>query len=89
MATVVAEEDGSETIYIKGAPEIVLAMCKHVSGDVSEKYINEQLAGYQQKAMRTLGFAVQKLPKGDPGIGDKAVTASDITFLGIVAIADP
>ena len=89
LATVVAEEDGSETIYIKGAPEIVLAMCKHVSGDVSEKYINEQLAGYQQKAMRTLGFAVQKLPKGDPGIGDKAVTASDITSLGIVAIADP
>lgn len=89
MATVVAEEDGSETIYIKGAPEIVLAMCKHISGDVPEKYINEQLAGYQQKAMRTLGFAVQKLPKGDPGIGDKAVTASDITFLGIVAIADP
>lgn len=89
MATVVVEEDGSETIYIKGAPEIVLAMCKHVSGDVSEKYINEQLAGYQQKAMRTLGFAVQKLPKGDTGIGDKAVTASDITFLGIVAIADP
>lgn len=64
-------------------------MCKHVSGDVSEKYINEQLSGYQQKAMRTLGFAVQKLPKGSEGISDKRVDASDLTFLGIVAIADP
>lgn len=89
MATVIADSDGNETIYVKGAPEIVLGMCKHVSGDVSEKYINEQLSGYQQKAMRTLGFAVQKLPKGSEGISDKRVDASDLTFLGIVAIADP
>jgi Ca2+-transporting ATPase len=89
MATVIADSDGNETIYVKGAPEIVLGMCKHVSGDVSEKYINEQLSGYQQKAMRTLGFAVQKLPKGSEGISDRRVDASDLTFLGIVAIADP
>lgn len=89
MATVIADSDGNETIYVKGAPEIVLGMCKHVSGDVSEKYINEQLSDYQQKAMRTLGFAVQKLPKGSEGISDKRVDASDLTFLGIVAIADP
>ncbi len=89
MATVVADADGKETLYVKGAPEIVLGMSKKVSGDVPHKYINEQLYGYQQKAMRTLGFAVRHLADGESGIGDNGVDASDLEFLGIVAIADP
>lgn len=89
MATVVETPDGSETLYVKGAPEIVMSLCKSVANDIPEKYINEQLAGYQQKAMRTLGFAVQHLSKGELGIEDKALKASSLTFLGIVAIADP
>lgn len=89
MATVVADADGKETLYVKGAPEIVLGMSKKVSGDVPHKYINEQLCGYQQKAMRTLGFAVRQLADGESGIGDNGVDAGDLEFLGIVAIADP
>lgn len=89
MATVVADADGNETLYVKGAPEIVLGMCGKVSGDIPHKYINEQLAGYQQKAMRTLGFAMRHLPKGDTGLNENGIEAGDLTFLGIVAIADP
>jgi len=89
MATVVADADGIETLYIKGAPEIVLGMTKNVSGDILCDHITEQLADYQRKAMRTLGFAAQRLPKGETGIGEDGVTASCLTFFGIVAIADP
>lgn len=89
MATVVKDADGGETLYVKGAPEIVMSLCKNISNDIPEKYINEQLASYQQKAMRTLGFAVQRLSKGEIGIEDKSLKADSLLFLGIVAIADP
>ncbi len=89
MATVVADDAGKETLYVKGAPEIVLGMCDDICGGVSRGQVEEQLLGYQQKAMRTLGFAMRDLPKGDPGIGDEGVERTGLTFLGIVAIADP
>ncbi|MCM1137350.1 MAG: calcium-translocating P-type ATPase, PMCA-type [Duncaniella sp.] len=89
MATVVEEPDGSETLYVKGAPEIVMSLCKNIVNEIPAKYVNDQLAGYQQKAMRTLGFAVQHLSKDELGIEDKELKADNLSFLGIVAIADP
>lgn len=89
MATVVDDADGSRILYVKGAPEIVLGMSKRVSGDIPREYIHEQLHGFQQKAMRTLGFATKRLSPGESGILDGAIDVDDLTFLGIVAIADP
>ncbi|MCM1077435.1 MAG: calcium-translocating P-type ATPase, PMCA-type [Bacteroides sp.] len=89
MATVIATPDGRERLFIKGAPEIVLAMSDTVSGNVNRSEINEKLLGYQDKAMRTLGFATCILPSGETGIGEEVVDASGIEFIGVVAIADP
>lgn len=90
MATLVADPDGeTETLYVKGAPEIVLAMCKTVSRGVERLEIERQLLGFQQKAMRTLGFASCRLPKGAAPIVDNGVKADNLNFMGIVAIADP
>ena len=90
MATVVRSgELGRNVLYVKGAPEIVLAMCGSVSGDVSGDEIRESLAGYQSKAMRTLGFARQLLDEDECPIADGTLRASNLRFTGIVAISDP
>lgn len=89
MATVIAEPGGGERLFVKGAPEIVLAMSDSVSGGVERAKINEQLLGYQEKAMRTLAFATCLLPQGVDGIGDDGVDADGLEFIGVVAIADP
>lgn len=88
MATVIAEPDGRERLFVKGAPEIVLALSSGVSGGVSRDKIEELLLGYQRKAMRTLGFATCVLPAGAEGIGE-GVEAPELEFMGVVAIADP
>lgn len=89
MATVIAEPGGGERLFVKGAPEIVLAMSDSVNGGVERAKINEQLLGYQEKAMRTLAFATCLLPEGADGIGDNGVDADGLEFIGVVAIADP
>ncbi|WP_289158061.1 calcium-translocating P-type ATPase, PMCA-type [uncultured Muribaculum sp.] len=88
MATVVKSASGKNILYVKGAPEIVFAMCKNTSG-VTKKEIDAQLLDYQNQAMRTLGFAYQVISDGDKNIDDNKVSADNLTFLGIVAISDP
>lgn len=88
MATTVVSASGKRVIYVKGAPEIVFAMCKNAAG-VTKEEIDAQLLIYQSQAMRTLGFAWQELPDTDTGIADGKVVADNLTFLGFMAISDP
>lgn len=90
MATVVESvaRKGQRILYVKGAPEIVFAMCQ--TADVERREIDQQLAVYQQRAMRTLGFAYQILEPGAPiPIVNQKLQASCLHFIGIAAIADP
>ncbi len=100
MATVVASPLlGKKVLYVKGAPEIVLANCKRVAtGDgyksVAETKagIEQQLLDYQNQAMRTLGFAYQIIDDQHSGSffsEGRLVPDTDLTYLGIVAISDP
>jgi Ca2+-transporting ATPase len=89
MASVVSSASGKRIIYVKGAPEIVLAMCRNIAGGMTKAAIEQQLLGYQNQAMRTLGFAYQVLGDNETGIDDHRLTADNLTFLGIVAISDP
>ena len=88
MATVVDSAAGRRVLYVKGAPEIVFAMCAHTPG-VTKAELDAQLLTYQNQAMRTLGFAWQELPEGADGIAGGRVVADGLTFLGIAAISDP
>ena len=92
MATVVSDSTGAETLYVKGAPEIVMSLCRTMPDGVSRADVDALLLGYQNQAMRTLGFAVARLaPGARPDLANLRETAKglDLRFLGVVAIADP
>ena len=89
MATVVKSSTGKNILYVKGAPEIVYGLCKECCGNVSKDAIDRQLLEYQNKAMRTLGFAYQVLDDDAEFIKDNKVVASKLAFLGVIAISDP
>ena len=75
----IGEED-TPIRYVKGAPEILLDMCDSIAGDQTRERIEAALRGYQSKAMRTLGFAYQRVDENQ---------SSELIFLGVVGIADP
>jgi len=93
MATVVASSAaGRPILYVKGAPEIVLAMCASTEGDVPRGHYERRLLDWQSHAQRTLGFAACELTDADAAraIGDDSLAAGlPLRFLGAVAIADP
>ncbi|MDR1372717.1 MAG: calcium-translocating P-type ATPase, PMCA-type [Dysgonamonadaceae bacterium] len=106
MATVVESPVlGKRALYIKGAPEIVMGLCNRLqpsggSGETTADWkesVERQLLSYQNKAMRTLGFACAVIEEGvecfkDGKINIEAFNHSNcmcITFLGIAAISDP
>ena len=90
MATVVDSPLlGRRILYVKGAPEIVLRMSADIAEDTKQSDIEAALLGYQQKAMRTLGFAFAFLADGEDPITDGKLHCDHLTFIGIAAIADP
>ena len=87
---------GKKILYIKGAPEIVLGKCKEVVLDGRRvdaveyrSTVEAQLLGYQNMAMRTLGFAFKIVGENEPNDCTELVSANDLNFLGVVAISDP
>ena len=67
MSTTI-ELDGRPVTFVKGAPEVVMAMC-----DMDESLRHEtetQLAGFQKRAMRTLAFAANGEFQGFAAIAD-------------------
>lgn len=89
MATVVRSATGKEILYLKGAPEIIFNLCRNYPDGVTKEGIDALLLGYQNQAMRTLGFAYQELSPADKTIAEGNVVAENLTFLGVVAISDP
>ena len=98
MATVVDSPHAMKRIlYVKGAPEIVLRHCQQVMKDgvlvpvsACQPLIEKQLQAYQDKAMRTLGFAYVELADASESCFEEGrLKHADLIFLGIVAISDP
>lgn len=97
MATLVKSPMmGKKVLYVKGAPEIVLGKCKEVILDGKRvdaveyrSTVEKQLLGYQNMAMRTLGFAFKIVEDTDTRDCVELVADHDLSFLGVVAISDP
>ncbi len=82
-----------DTLYIKGAPEIVMAMCSgdHLPSSLSP--LSSELQQWQQRGLRTLALAHAEVPSSVVSCSEALFTSrfSLLTFHldALVAIADP
>jgi magnesium-transporting ATPase (P-type) len=93
MASLHRHSDGSATIYVKGAPERVLAMCGHVRTRDGIRPINvahwqRVIEGLAGEAMRTLAIACKDAPRDSERL-DPDDLEDGLTLLGIVGMLDP
>lgn len=91
MATVAHSPlTGQRMLYVKGAPEIVMALCSKIAPGLTRESIGQQLSEYQHHAMRTLAFASMTLaPDATSPFANDKLSASGLCLDGIVGISDP
>ncbi len=87
MATIVDSSDFGRRLYVKGAPEILLALAK-VNQETCDTY-EKLLTDYQNRAYRTLGFAYTDIKEDDDVIKDGKLNCQNLKFVGVAAISDP
>ena len=101
MATVAAIGD-ERWLIMKGAPEIVMDHCEGMSDEEIDN-VKKLLCGFQSQAMRTLAFAIKRLPLPEedptakknlyqktPEINcSEAIKLGGMTWQGVAAISDP
>ena len=100
MATL-AEVNGESYLFVKGAPEIVMKKCQ--MDEKMQKQVQEELEGWQHKAMRTLAFAYKKINVGNnsdkashtatsvdaKALFEQVAKDTDLSLQAIAAINDP
>lgn len=87
MATIVESNFfGKKILYVKGAPEILLGLSN--VDDEKKKDYEKSLLEYQNKAMRTLGFAYLEIGDDEVFVDGK-LKCNKLNFVGIFAISDP
>lgn len=94
MATLHRELDGSQSIYLKGATEEILALCTKQSDSsgtdqpLETKQILAQVQEFGSHALRVLAFARADV-HSDWDFTTHALVDVPLTFLGLQAMADP
>ncbi|MGH4117727.1 calcium-translocating P-type ATPase, PMCA-type [Clostridium sp.] len=96
MSTVIEEEEGS-TVLTKGAPEIILELCKYEHINCIEKELNaarrreilDEIEILQKKSMRVLGFAYGNISGEVAMASEQGTLEDDLVFTGFVGIRDP
>ncbi|MDO5832566.1 MAG: cation-translocating P-type ATPase [Methanobrevibacter sp.] len=89
MTTIHRLDDGKDIVLSKGAPEIILDLCKYIDNDGSIEILDsqtkekllEKIGEMSAKALRVIGFAYK--------IRDKNDDESDLTFTGLLGLIDP
>jgi Ca2+-transporting ATPase len=99
MATLLqTSASGANRLHVKGAPDIIIQRCTHIASengpvllsDEARAEILAEIAGFQARAMRSLGFAIRDSQTStDSTSRDLQAMATQLTWLGYVAIADP
>jgi len=92
MATLVrsAAAAGKRMLYVKGAPEIICRMCDLDASGFQAADVREKLEAWQNRAMRTLAFAMVEIPDETADFDLKnPKNFVNLRLQGIAAIADP
>ena len=94
MATRHVAPDNSHAIFVKGAPERLLAMCAQQLGAGEQPqpldmvYWESQIAKAASEGQRVLGFAMKLQPAGMQPLGFDDLQGG-VVFLGIIGFIDP
>ncbi|MBW9150402.1 calcium-translocating P-type ATPase, PMCA-type [Clostridium sp. CM028] len=96
MSTVI-EEDKGATVLTKGAPEIILELCKYEHINCMEveldqarrEEILDEIEKLQRKSMRVLGFAYRNISEEVAMASEQGTLENDLVFTGFVGIRDP
>ncbi len=91
MATLIESPSAGRLLCVKGAPEIVRAMCRpepcaEGSCAVGPDAVSARLAEFQQRAMRTLALASKPTAARTCA---EAIASGDLRMEAIAAISDP
>lgn len=88
MATIVDSSVlGRKVVYVKGAPEIVLGLCRGGSEEQIAGY-HARLKDWQMHAQRTMLLAYKEVADTDADCA-ALVQSGGLTLLGLAAISDP
>ncbi|GGQ25914.1 magnesium-transporting ATPase (P-type) [Actinomadura coerulea] len=81
---------GDRTLFVKGAPEVVLPLCARTpDGDLdrrARRHLRKRVERLASGGHRVLAVAERRMPGGGETIGEDAVTG--MTFLGLLGLAD-
>jgi len=88
-----SDHDASLMLYVKGAPELVLSMCRLEAegttlGDAARRRVNDAQDQLARDGYRVLAMASRPVADGEPS-GPELPHPSGLQLLGLVALADP
>ena len=93
MATLHRAPDGGAFLFVKGAPEQVLALCSRQLGadetvvPVAQAYWDAAISAAAADGERVLGFAMKRLDAAPERLAQRDV--GDLAFLGVIGFIDP
>ncbi|MBD3670538.1 MAG: cation-transporting P-type ATPase [Gammaproteobacteria bacterium] len=94
MATLNHNHEGEAGIFLKGAPEAVLGMCRRQRQQdgqelpLDESYWQQQAEAIAASGQRVLALAMREVPP-EHTVLERADIEGSLTFLGLVGLIDP
>lgn len=90
MATLVKEEGTHNRLYIKGSPEVLLSHAgKFLRWQGTRRDLQKKVDALSQEGLRVLAVGYKDVPKGHSiaQLGENPL--ENLTFVGLIALADP
>ncbi len=94
MATLHHDHDGHGVIYVKGAPEKILAMCQYQIGETGDEsrldpdYWREEASRIAARGERVLAFAMRGVPADHTTLSFRDLE-DGLTLVGLAGLIDP